>query len=730
MEIKMNFLGHSVVWEKVFLEGGIPSRFTDADFFQWFIQGNQSTDDFPAWQDFLFGLYEWTLGLPATLLEGRTFDFSFADELTCYYGASPVATNNGALQCLHANRVWVGRGDEARCGLGRVESAYTSCSMLKRRIADATIRALKFWSQDRYRAVHWIGHAAHMIEDSFATGHTRRDDRTGALLDHCTSCRPYHHYDESLHRSIQICAHMDPGADAIQEWNAAVRADREYLRLVDEMITLVEQDEEWETILEQRLEDYFDHSPGYFKQTHLSRAVPIYFSKCDGKSFAGDWDLYVPFHEGEHYYVFAYKRQTGTCAFMGMDSYGASDMRLSRTMSDAGIIEAGFTHLFPVEGPDGRAWLVGYQPEGGWGNLYQVSLAHGLSCLQRIQWPADMTDLVSTHADACNWYVFGYRRYNPHARTGGNLFVARLNLQKPDDLDFSIVNVFEPQNLIYSGVIPEDVAAGMQLLSQVSDASEDTVTSIECTQDLLFYHPGGHTLLFRIYFENSLERIILDDPQKIQLPPNMEAFVPFEARRDFTGEPQLYTYFLARFLDDDPRLWQLFRLTRSAEQPSPIVRKGHFSPRGGATVHPPFEVGGCQYLLLSFHASRTPLQLFRLLSEVPNVEICMVNHNTPGSDLRTNEKLNEEWVELTTNRKSPVNLTGWTLSDQSNHRYTFNSFILMPGQVVRIHTGKGADTASDLYCGRAWYIWNNQGDIATLKELDGAVVDVYKYGSL
>jgi len=47
---------------------------------------------------------------------------------------------------------------------------------------------------------------------------------------------------------------------------------------------------------------------------------------------------------------------------------------------------------------------------------------------------------------------------------------------------------------------------------------------------------------------------------------------------------------------------------------------------------------------------------------------------------------------------------------QSAHVYTFRSFTLKPGKSVKLHSGKGSDTSSNLYWDRGWYVWNNDGD--------------------
>jgi hypothetical protein len=47
---------------------------------------------------------------------------------------------------------------------------------------------------------------------------------------------------------------------------------------------------------------------------------------------------------------------------------------------------------------------------------------------------------------------------------------------------------------------------------------------------------------------------------------------------------------------------------------------------------------------------------------------------------------------------------------------------------VRIHTGKGTNTSTDRYWGRSWYVWNNTGDKAYLRNPDFVLRDSCEWG--
>ena len=61
----------------------------------------------------------------------------------------------------------------------------------------------------------------------------------------------------------------------------------------------------------------------------------------------------------------------------------------------------------------------------------------------------------------------------------------------------------------------------------------------------------------------------------------------------------------------------------------------------------------------------------------------------------------------------------WTLRDPKHHVYTFGAYKIKPHGYVKIHTGKGTNTQTDRYWGKAWYVWNNTGGTATLRDASG-----------
>lgn len=103
---------------------------------------------------------------------------------------------------------------------------------------------------------------------------------------------------------------------------------------------------------------------------------------------------------------------------------------------------------------------------------------------------------------------------------------------------------------------------------------------------------------------------------------------------------------------------------------------------------------------------------------LPDIKITYIEYDPPGND---RENMNGEYVKI----EGSGTLTSWTLSDAANHVFTFSTFQLS-GSVL-VHTGSGANNQSDLYWNSGSPIWNNDADMAILKNQNGDVMDEYSY---
>lgn len=105
----------------------------------------------------------------------------------------------------------------------------------------------------------------------------------------------------------------------------------------------------------------------------------------------------------------------------------------------------------------------------------------------------------------------------------------------------------------------------------------------------------------------------------------------------------------------------------------------------------------------------------------------LVQADAPGND---NDNLNGEWVDIRNVGEAEVDLSGWTVKDESaSHRYVFDTpTSLRAGEVLRLRSGCGQDSRLErFWCISDSAIWNNSGDTASLVDADGKVVASTSY---
>lgn len=107
----------------------------------------------------------------------------------------------------------------------------------------------------------------------------------------------------------------------------------------------------------------------------------------------------------------------------------------------------------------------------------------------------------------------------------------------------------------------------------------------------------------------------------------------------------------------------------------------------------------------------------------PKILITKVLVNPSGTDTTANSQLVREYIVLKNTTTKTISLANWTVRDKSNHVYKFGSFSLGAGKSVTLHTGKGTNTSTNRYWGLGWYVWNNTGDTAYVRNTVGTTID-------
>jgi Lamin Tail Domain len=112
------------------------------------------------------------------------------------------------------------------------------------------------------------------------------------------------------------------------------------------------------------------------------------------------------------------------------------------------------------------------------------------------------------------------------------------------------------------------------------------------------------------------------------------------------------------------------------------------------------------------------------------IKIAKIYYDSPGSDTGSNTSLNGEWVTIKNTGNSGRSLGDWRIRDRAGHVYRFASgFRLGGGETVKLHTGRGSNSAHHRYWDAEAYVWNNDSDRAVLKKANGDVVDRCSYNN-
>lgn len=107
------------------------------------------------------------------------------------------------------------------------------------------------------------------------------------------------------------------------------------------------------------------------------------------------------------------------------------------------------------------------------------------------------------------------------------------------------------------------------------------------------------------------------------------------------------------------------------------------------------------------------------------VKIVEVAYNPPGPD---DDRLNDESVTIGNEGTATVDLSDWTLRDESSqNRYVFHGVELAPGDQVAVRSGCGTDATGTVHWCADRSVWSNGGDTAILQDPNGSVVDRWMY---
>lgn len=100
------------------------------------------------------------------------------------------------------------------------------------------------------------------------------------------------------------------------------------------------------------------------------------------------------------------------------------------------------------------------------------------------------------------------------------------------------------------------------------------------------------------------------------------------------------------------------------------------------------------------------------------------HYDAEGND---NNNENDEYITVKNSCSFSCGLTGWQISDDSSHKYSFASFNLGKGNSFTLYTGVGTDTETQLYWNRGSAVWNNDNDTLYLRNANNELILSYSY---
>lgn len=103
-----------------------------------------------------------------------------------------------------------------------------------------------------------------------------------------------------------------------------------------------------------------------------------------------------------------------------------------------------------------------------------------------------------------------------------------------------------------------------------------------------------------------------------------------------------------------------------------------------------------------------------------SIAIAAIHADAPGND---HDNLNQEYIVFENTGNSSIDLSGWTISDEADHRFVLpQGTELGVGEQLTVYTGSGSNTDAEVYWGSSSAVWNNGGDTITVSNDQGTVL--------
>ena len=136
------------------------------------------------------------------------------------------------------------------------------------------------------------------------------------------------------------------------------------------------------------------------------------------------------------------------------------------------------------------------------------------------------------------------------------------------------------------------------------------------------------------------------------------------------------------------------------------------------SISPSLRILPIPTLTAEFRVRPTPIP-----PPIPRIVIAGVFTST------TKGGLMDEYLALL-NFSDSINIDGWSVSDLRGNRYIFRDIVFGGMSAIKLHSGVGQGTQTDLYWGKSDYIWSNgETQSAVLRDSTGTIVDTFIFPS-
>lgn len=258
----------------------------------------------------------------------RHTDAAAGTALEAYFHASDPTADlffGGTYQHLHFNVDYA-----TAAGMGWIGTQRKACLDARGSIIEATYKAReRMLAQNTQEALYFLGHALHIIQDSFAPAHTSREALSyHKLLDVNVWNLTYVPPSLTAHESVDggdegwPAGATHDAANFKPQGGAALQASKGYLLRASKLLS--NPNLSIDLTLNAFFDTATDGTDGFFGCGNLN-AVPLPFitprwGDTPTQFLATDWTSFMPFTLGANTYLLGYKNGSGAVSFLKVAS--------------------------------------------------------------------------------------------------------------------------------------------------------------------------------------------------------------------------------------------------------------------------------------------------------------------------------------------------------------------------------------------------------------------------